>query len=318
MAEVGCAGILVADTFCGPMAVLPPAGQLLAMDAMPSAAGGCAANVANDLARQGVEADVVGCLGNDVAANIVISGLEEYGVDCRQISKTDDYPTSQTVILLIEGEDRRYLHVFGANRAFSINQIDRDWVASLKLFYLGGLFVLPGVQIDALHELLEFCHAKNVMTVVDVVVPQGMSDFGGVERCMPFIDYFLPNDDEAALLTGRSEPTEQLRVLRDWGAGTAIVTLGEQGLIAAKGNDMWRAGVYKLPMVDPSGCGDAFCAGLIVGALGGWSTPQLLQYATALGASAGQAVGCSAGVFTAEQAEAFVRENELQFEQETL
>ena len=37
MADVGCAGILVADTFCGPLKQLPAEGQLLAVDSMPSA-----------------------------------------------------------------------------------------------------------------------------------------------------------------------------------------------------------------------------------------------------------------------------------------
>ena len=49
MAEVGCAGILVADMFCGPMQALPREGQLLAIDAIEPGAGGCAANVAISL-----------------------------------------------------------------------------------------------------------------------------------------------------------------------------------------------------------------------------------------------------------------------------
>ena len=65
MTEVGCAGILVEDTFCGPMPLCPPEGQLVAVDAMPTKAGGCAANVAIDLAKQGVEVEIIGCVGRD-------------------------------------------------------------------------------------------------------------------------------------------------------------------------------------------------------------------------------------------------------------
>ena len=54
MVQVGCAGILVADTLCGPVEALPRPGQLLAVEDIPSKAGGCAANVAIDLARQQV------------------------------------------------------------------------------------------------------------------------------------------------------------------------------------------------------------------------------------------------------------------------
>ena len=72
MAEVGCAGILVADTFCGPMKRLPAEGELLAIQQMPSKAGGCAANVAIDLAKQGMSADVCGCVGADASAEVLL------------------------------------------------------------------------------------------------------------------------------------------------------------------------------------------------------------------------------------------------------
>ena len=75
MPEVGCAGILVDDTFCGPMVALPSEGALLALDDMPIKAGGCAANVAIGLAKQGVGVDVAGCVGSDSAADFLLSRL---------------------------------------------------------------------------------------------------------------------------------------------------------------------------------------------------------------------------------------------------
>ncbi len=101
------------------------------------------------------------------------------------------YPTSRTIILLIAGQDRRYLHVIGANNAFAIDQISHQWLSSLKVFYLGGLFALPGIDFSQLAALLAFCRETNVKTVVDVVVPQGQAEAGAVEaavtahRCVP-------------------------------------------------------------------------------------------------------------------------------------
>ena len=135
MAEVGCAGVLVADTFCGPMRHLPAQGQLLVVENMLPGAGGCAANVAIDLTRQGVSADIVGCVGPDTSARIVIEGLQEHGVGCSQIVTVAGLPTSKTVILLVEGQDRRYIHTFGANAAFTVGHLRRDWVAGLRVFY---------------------------------------------------------------------------------------------------------------------------------------------------------------------------------------
>jgi sugar/nucleoside kinase (ribokinase family) len=101
MAEVGCAGILVADTFCGPMRELPREGQLLALDDMPVKAGGCAANVAIDLAKQGVSVDVVGCLGNDASARVLVANFEQHRIGCTRLATTCKFPTSKTVILLV-------------------------------------------------------------------------------------------------------------------------------------------------------------------------------------------------------------------------
>ncbi len=53
-----------------------------------------------------------------------------------------------------------------------IDQISHQWLSSLKVFYLGGLFALPGIEFSKLAALLAFCREANVKTVVDVVVPQ--------------------------------------------------------------------------------------------------------------------------------------------------
>jgi ribokinase len=55
-------------------------------------------------------------------------------------------------------------------------------------------------------------------------------------------------------------------------------------------------------VVEPSGAGDAFAAGLIVGVLEGWELGRSAQFASVLGASACTALGCGAGVFTRAQA----------------
>ncbi|MBA3775804.1 MAG: carbohydrate kinase family protein, partial [Betaproteobacteria bacterium] len=194
----------MADTFCGPMAGLPRPGQLLAVDEMVSRPGGCAANVAIDLAKQDIRVDVAGCVGRDAAANMILNTFAGHGVGCDGIAVSDAFPTSTTVILLVRGEDRRYIHSFGANRAFTAADLPREWLARLKVFYLGGLLALPGVDTSALRDVLAFCGSRGIMTVVDVVVPDGTRGADAMQRIrplLPAIDYFLPNDDEARELT---------------------------------------------------------------------------------------------------------------------
>lgn len=311
MTKIGCAGMLVEDTFCGPVTALPPAGQLLQLDTMPVKAGGCAANVAIDLAKQGLQVEIVGCLGRDSSADVLLSCLNAHGVDCAQVVQVDGFPTSKTVILLVSGEDRRYLHVFGSNQAFTVAHISRDWLKTLGVFYLGGLCALPSIRTPELRDLLQHCRAHKVTTVVDVVIAQAWCGRDEMVQLLPFIDYFLPNEDEARAITGESDAFAQLRALQALGAKCVIITQGQGGAIAANGGRYWQCGTFPVACVDPSGSGDAFSAGVITGIARGWPMPRILRYASALGASATRAVGTTDSVFGGAEAEAFAASHRL-------
>jgi sugar/nucleoside kinase (ribokinase family) len=116
----------------------------------------------------------------------------------------------------------------------------------------------------------------------------------------------LPNDAEAAVLTGQIDPLEAICVFRNWGAHGLVVTLGDRGAIGALGNECWRCNAYPWQTVDPSGAGDAFASGLITGIAKSWDFPRSLVYASALGASATRAVGTTDGVLTNIQAEQLI------------
>lgn len=300
------------DTLCGPMAAMPPEGALLILEDMPVKAGGCAANVAIDLARQGIAADVIGCVGCDSAAEVLFETFEMHGVGLSRIVRVDRCPTSRTVILLIEGQDRRFLHVTGANRVFTVDHLSSEWLSSLKVFYLGGLFALPGVDLERLARLLEFCGKAKVATVVDVVVPQGYLGMTSLEPLLPLIDVFVPNQDEACAFSGATDPFDQLRALENAGANTVIITRGALGAVATRAGRRWSCGAYQMNAVDPSGSGDAFTSGVIRSLLLDWDLPQTLRYASALGASATRAAGTTGAVFSAAEAEAFVSEHPLE------
>lgn len=305
MAQVACAGILVADTFCGPLDGMPQPGELLALESMPSKAGGCAANVAIGLSKQGIQADVAGCLGNDPAAEVVLRALQTLGIGTGHIHRVAE-PTSQTIVLLERGQDRRYLHVFGANKCLSAAHIPWDWLETVQVFYLGGLFVLPGLELGALRETLEFCRANKVVTVVDVVIPRTQQDFQGLGQILPLVDYFLPNQDEAWRITGQMAVEAQVCELLAVGVGTAIVTCGASGVVAQDRHHRWQVDAFPVEALDMSGSGDGFAAGVITGIIRGWDMPKLLAYASALGASTTRAIGTTDGVFTASEAELFL------------
>jgi sugar/nucleoside kinase (ribokinase family) len=285
---------------------------------MPVKLGGCAANVAVDLVRHGIAVDVCGCVGNDDDGDVVLRRLEAAGIGCGAIGRVRSHPTSKTVILLVKGQDRRFLHSFGANAAFEAAQISREWIDGLKVFYVGGLLAMPGIRMVELAELLAYCRQRGIVTVVDVVVPHDYEGLEELRPLLPQVDYFLPNDDEAWRLTGQNETDGQIEAMLAAGARTVIITRGPHGSIAAAGRDRWEAGAYQIEAIDPSGSGDAFDAGVIAGVLRGWDMARTLRFAAAMGASATTAVGTTDGVFGPEEASAFLGRHALEVRQYTV
>src|SRR5437870_3155913 len=95
--DVLCAGIIVADHVCTPIAHLPAAGELVMADSMLLTIGGCAANAAVDLAKMKVRVGVAGCVGDDVFGRVVTEMLRQAQVDVSGIMPSAGADTSQTL-----------------------------------------------------------------------------------------------------------------------------------------------------------------------------------------------------------------------------
>jgi sugar/nucleoside kinase (ribokinase family) len=302
MARVVCAGILVADIYVPPLERLPAAGEVLTTGEFLVQPGGCAANTAIGLRRQGIEVSVIGCIGNDPFGDLVERDLARHGIEPSGIRRVPDLATSMTVILPVAREDRRFVHTFGANAAMRGDDLDPLALESAEVVYVGGYLVLPGLQSDELAERLGTVRARGTRTVLDVALP-GLApvSLADLEPLLPQLDWFVPNDDEARALTGEQEPERQADRLLAAGAAAVAITLGEHGVFVAAAGERFRLPARPVEVVEPSGAGDAFDAGLISGLLDGLDPRGCAERATALGASACTALGAWAGVWTREQ-----------------
>ena len=148
--EVLCAGIIVADHVSSPISHLPAAGELVLADQLLLTIGGCAANVAVDLVKLGVTAAVVGRVGDDVFGRVVADMLRERRVDVSALQTTPGVDTSQTLIVNVAGQDRRFIHTFGANAAFRAADIPPERAAHCRVLYLGGYLLMGEVRPDEL------------------------------------------------------------------------------------------------------------------------------------------------------------------------
>lgn len=312
--QVLCAGIIVADHVCTPISHLPAPGELVMAEGMLLTIGGCAANAAVDLVKMGVRAAVAGRVGGDVFGRVVTEMLREHGVDVALVQVTPGADTSQTLIVNVSGQDRRFIHTFGANGGFRAADIPLETLDQVRVLYLGGYLLMPKIVQEELVPVFAEARRRGVKTVLDVATPGRADYLPRLEKLLPHVDVFLPNNHEAELISGEKDPLRQAEFFQQRGVAMSVITLGGEGAVLVQEGLRLRAGVYSVPFVDGTGGGDAFDAGFIYGLLHQLGPEDCLRVASALGASCVRAIGTTPGVFTRPECERFLGEHTLRIE----
>ncbi len=309
-----CAGIVVADTVCQPIARIPPQGGLAKTERVEFSIGGCSANLAVDLARLGCSAGISGCVGDDLFGREVRDRLTASGVDVTNLELSTTAPTSSTFVLNVVGEDRRFIHCVGANAEYDGARVTEEAIRNAKVLYVGGFCLLDSLTPDCVVRLFRIARENGITTVLNVVLPEAADTVAWLKPVLPWTDYFFTNDDEAGRITGQTVPERQAEGLRSMGTKTAVVTLGERGSVLIGPETRLKAGIYPVKAIDGTGTGDAFAAGFLFGLLRGETVSQCLKYGTAMGASCVRSMGATTGVFNNVELVEFVRAHSLSTE----
>jgi len=309
--SVLCAGIIVLDHGCSPIEHFPAEGELIATGGMALTLGGCAANVGVDLTKMGVHSKILGKIGDDEFGQLILQKLKLTGADISKIIKQANAPTSQTLVINVTGQDRRFIHLIGANEGFANSDFQKNDIEGCKVVYLGGYLLMDKLSPVHVAEIFRTAQMNGAKTVLDVVTPGAGDHISKLKPILPFVDVFLPNDAEAKLISGIEKPIEQAKYFKSLGVKTSIITLGNQGTILLTDQGCYKADIFKINYHDGSGSGDAFTAGYISGILENKSEIECLEIGSALGASCVRSQGTTEGVFNKEECLQFLAENKL-------
>lgn len=301
-----CLGIVVADHVCQPIDHLPRSGELVLTDRTSLTLGGCAANVAVDLARLGRKTVIVGRVGEDPFGSFVTDELNRSGVDTRHLLSMPGEATSCSMIVNVAGEDRRFIHARGANGLLNGEEISSDMLRQARVVYVGGYCLSDLPSPANIAAIFRRASEIGVKTVLDVVIPRPADYWPFLTPVLPWTDVFLPNRDEAEVITGESDPVRQSLRFRDAGAKAVVVTCGGEGSFTAFAAGQFRADGFRVAQVDGTGSGDAFAAGYIHGMLAGADVLECVRIGSALGASCVRAMGATTGVFNARELAEFL------------
>jgi sugar/nucleoside kinase (ribokinase family) len=274
--------------------------EALAVDSDTSArisisGGGSAANTAAWLASIGAVVDLLGVVGTDVAGDDRLAELIAAGVGCGQIRRTAAAPTG-SVIVLARAQGRTMLCDRGANHELRPSDVDDALAAlpDLAHVHLSGYALLDQSSRPAGQRALAAAAERGLSTSVDAASAAPLGRVGGHAflSWVRDVDLLFANLDEAQVLVGSTmHSAATLAATLAQTVRSAVVKLGPDGAVWASADGVIPVPAETATVVDTTGAGDAFAAGLLAARNAGLELEVALAAAVRLGAQAVQIVG---------------------------
>ncbi len=305
MARVVCLGIQIADILGRPVVEIPEGQNVALLEEIRITVAGTAAGTSVDLAKLGAEVFAMGAIGEDEIGNFLVTTMQRYGIDTSCLKRKPGVQTSSTMLPIRPNGERPALHVPGANGELVWEDLDLDVIASADFLHMGGTSLLPKFDGEPTRKVLEFAKQNGVTTTFDLVALKRPDLLELIEPCLPYVDYFMPGFEEAIMMCGLKDRQEVIRFFLERGTRHTVFKMGDQGSSIAYLEDgrikEIRIPCFKVPVVDSTGCGDAYCAGFIMGLAMGWDLEKAARLGTASGGLVIQGLGSDAGIVDLNQ-----------------
>ena len=255
------------------------------------AGGGQGANTAAWLAFAGCAVTLVAAVGDDPAGRDRVAELTERGVRCAVRAHAG--ATTGSVVVLASGRERTMVTDRGA--ALLLDPADVTAAVALATaghLHLSGYPLLDARSRPAGLAALAAAREGGLTTSVDAASAAPLRQVGPAFReWVRGVDMLFCNADEADVLAGSGDPAEQARALTAV-ARNVIIKQGAAGAVWCHAGGVVRSPVADpLPVVDPTGAGDAFAAGLLAAWCKAADPAAALIAGAALGAIAVSRVG---------------------------
>ncbi len=240
--------------------------------------GGVARNVAENLARLGIQTALLSVVGDDEAGRQVIEQARRSGIDVSRIVVSPEVQTAAYIAIMDE-EGMPLASVYDM-RAMEL--LTPDYIAHNEDILAQADMVI--IDANLTHEALE--------VLFGITGPRGIpvgADPTSTElalRLKPFLDRFYlvtPNEVEAQVLCGitvdgRDTAIAAAKALVSEGVEIAIITLAEMGVCYATPTVSGHVPAIKTEIVDFTGAGDALTAGVAFGLLNGFSLDEAVRF----------------------------------------
>lgn len=292
--------VIKSSEFFTKKAIAVPYGTKSEVERLVICSGGGGTNTAVGFARLGLKAAVVARCGWDFAGKIVRQEIKKEGVDDRFLVQVEGEQTDYSTVLVAPDGNRTILVYRGGTRLeksmIDFKNLNAFW------FYLSSL---EG-NLDLVEALTE--HAKK--NHIKIAVNPGKKELAQKKKLLKLaqnFDVFIVNREEAAQLLGMTIVDEKVfdKMCLVLPKVMAVITEGVKGAhVCVPGKGKLIIDGLKMKMVEATGAGDGFSAGLIAGLAKGWELEKALRLGVANGASAVTQIGAKKGL---------IKEKEIDF-----
>lgn len=248
--------------------------------------GGSGANQAVWLAAMGVDAHFAARVGEADVVRLT-RHFEGQGVAAR-LAADETHPTGTLICLIDSDGERSFLTDRGANAHLGEDDLPPECLDGIERLHISGYALFePGPRM-AVRALIGAARARNVPVSVDPASTGFLEAVGP----MAFLDWIdgaetiFPNADEAALLTGATDPAEQIAALLARFPRIVLKRGREGAVLATRDGEAIALPAELVETIDTTGAGDAFLAGFLAAELRGEAPAACLSAAIAAGARA--------------------------------
>jgi sugar/nucleoside kinase (ribokinase family) len=298
-------GLIVADMIASPIPLRPPPppGYLNVIDKLEMTTGGNACNVGIAMAKLGMRVAAAGLVGEDLIGTAMLDRLDGAGVDTSHVFRTDRAQTSASVVAVEPGGERCFFHNPGATKLLDGDAFRRCFPLFTRstVVQVGYFGLLPTITKDLPLVLGELRRAApNVRIALDTANP--VAEWRHLVPILPHLNIFAPSRTEAKDLVGETEPTKMVAAFRRYMPDGLIgIKLDDQGCYLDDGERAVFAPAYKIDVVDTTGAGDTWFAGLLTALHHKMPREQAGRFANRAAADCCTAFGASAGVRSFEE-----------------
>ena len=263
-------------------------------------AGGSGANIAAGLVKLGRTVAFLGKMGDDEAGGWLLKNMNDSGIDTQAMEIVKGGKSASCFIALDDQGNRVIYALGGAALLENVDELDLPRVSESRLFCIGDA-TIPVAAAAA-----EAARNKEIPVFF---IPGGLMITLGLKELSPIMQntsVLVVSRNEANLLIGDCSPSEAGLALREAGPEIVVVTLGADGAIFVGDNGTEKVPAQDTTVVDTTGAGDAFTAGLIHAYLDdcGWS--EALEMGCAVSAMKISHLGATGGLPNKKELERFM------------